>query len=170
MDIERKVICQSRWLHPGPQDRLLLSDTVALLGQSGASKSSLINRLAGEALQRMGAVRDSDHRGRHVTTHRQLIMLSGGGLVVDTPGMRELQLWDGGEGVSETLADIESLAAHCRFADCTHGSEPGCAVLAAMERGELTVERVESYHKLQRELAYEARRHDALAQAKENRR
>lgn len=143
--------------------------TVALLGPSGAGKSTLINRLLGQGVLRVAAVREHDHKGRHTTTHRQLIRLPGGGLVVDTPGMRELQLWDSETGVQDTFGDVEDLAAGCRFADCTHTVEPGCAVLGAVEQGALNAGRLESFQKLQREQAYLARRHDARATAEESR-
>lgn len=144
--------------------------TVALLGPSGVGKSTLINRLAGEELLRTAAVSAFEHRGRHTTTHRQLIHLPGGGLIVDTPGMRELQLWDSEEGVHDTFADIDELAAGCRFADCRHEAEPGCAVLAAIDGGSLEAARLASWHKLQRELEYLDRRHDARARAEADRR
>jgi ribosome biogenesis GTPase len=139
------------------------------LGPSGAGKSTLINRLLGKELLRVGPVREDDHKGRHTTTHRQLIRLPGGGLIVDTPGMRELQLWDAESGLQDTFGDVEELAAACRFADCTHTAEPGCSVLDAVERGQLDAGRLEGYRKLEREQAYLARRHDARAVAEENR-
>jgi ribosome biogenesis GTPase / thiamine phosphate phosphatase len=126
--------------------------TVALLGSSGVGKSTLINRLVGEERLRTREVRESDDRGRHTTTTRQLLVLPGGALVIDTPGMRELQLWDPGDGLRATFADIDALAASCRFGDCQHDAEPGCAVRAAAESGELPEERVASWRKLQREL------------------
>jgi ribosome biogenesis GTPase len=138
--------------------------TVALLGMSGAGKSTLVNTLAGQDLLRVLAVSDTDARGRHTTTHRQLVRLPGGGMLVDTPGMRELQLWDAAGGISDTFGDIEDLAEACRFRDCTHSREPGCAVLAAADAGTLDAERLESYHKLQREQAYLDRRDDPVAQ------
>ena len=134
--------------------------TVALLGSSGVGKSTIVNRLAGEELQRTQEVRTTDGRGRHTTTHRQLILLADGGLLMDTPGMRELQLWDVDEGVEETFAEVEELADHCRFPDCEHGQEPGCVVLAAIEEGRLTAERLASYQKLRRELRALAARQD----------
>ena len=136
--------------------------TVALLGSSGVGKSTIVNRLAGEELQRTREVRTTDGRGRHTTTHRQLILLSDGGLLMDTPGMRELQLWDVNQGVEETFSDIEELGTACRFPDCEHDREPGCAVLAAVDEGRLSIERLESYHKLRRELRVLAARQDRL--------
>ena len=133
--------------------------TVALLGSSGVGKSTIVNRLAGEDLQRTQEVRTTDGRGRHTTTHRQLILLSDGGLLMDTPGMRELQLWDVADAVSETFDDVAGLAASCRFSDCRHRGEPGCAVRAALADGSLSAERHAAWRKLQRELrALEVRR------------
>src|SRR6185369_5605732 len=106
--------------------------TLALLGSSGVGKSTLLNRLLGEDLQRTGAVRAGDGRGKHTTTGAQLFRLPGGALVIDTPGMRELQLWEAEAGVGDAFADVEALAAACRFRDCAHGQEPGCAVRAAL--------------------------------------
>jgi ribosome biogenesis GTPase / thiamine phosphate phosphatase len=144
--------------------------TVALLGSSGVGKSTIVNRLAGEELQRTREVRTTDGRGRHTTTHRQLILLSDGGLLMDTPGMRELQLWDVNEGVEETFSDIEELGTACRFPDCEHDREPGCAVLAAVDEGRLSIERLESYHKLRRELRALAARQDRLSRLFEKKR
>jgi ribosome biogenesis GTPase / thiamine phosphate phosphatase len=127
--------------------------TVALLGSSGVGKSSLLNRLLGWERQEVAETR-ADGKGRHTTTHRELVALPGGGLVLDTPGMRELGLWDAGAGVGETFADVAELAARCRFVDCAHESEPGCAVRAALADGSLAPERLESYRKLQRELRH----------------
>lgn len=133
--------------------------TVALVGSSGAGKSTLVNALVGEERMRTGEVRPSDGRGCHVTTHRQLVRLPGGGLLLDTPGMRELQLVDE-DGLDTVFGDIAALAGRCRFRDCRHAGEPGCAVAAAVESGELGSERVEHYHRLEREArAYELR-HD----------
>src|SRR5205085_4246258 len=125
--------------------------TAALLGSSGVGKSTLVNRLAGRELLATAGLR-SDGRGRHTTTHRELVLLPGGGLVLDTPGMRELQLWESSDGLGEAFADVELLAARCRFSDCAHRSEPGCAVRDAIRRGELPAERYASYEKLKREL------------------
>jgi ribosome biogenesis GTPase len=136
--------------------------TVALLGSSGAGKSTLTNALMGEEIQKVQAIR-SDDKGRHTTTNRELILIPGGGIVIDTPGMRELQLWDAGEGISGTFQDIEDLAAECRFRDCRHLGDAGCAVQAAVEAGTLPAARLESYHKLQRELIHLAHRQDQRA-------
>jgi len=144
--------------------------TVALLGSSGVGKSTIVNRLAGEELQRTQEVRTTDGRGRHTTTHRQLILLADGGLLMDTPGMRELQLWDVDEGVEETFSEVDELADHCRFPDCEHDREPGCAVLAAVEDGRLSAERLASYHKLRRELRSLAVRQDRLNRLHEKKR
>ncbi|MCB9487699.1 MAG: ribosome small subunit-dependent GTPase A [Deltaproteobacteria bacterium] len=140
--------------------------TAALVGSSGAGKSTLINALLGDEIMATGEVRHRDGRGRHTTTHRQLIALPNGGLLIDTPGMRELQLFDE-EGLGSVFADIEALAARCRFSDCTHRSEPGCAVRVAIDDGELSADRFEHYEKLEKEArAYEVR-HDAAAQRKQ---
>jgi ribosome biogenesis GTPase len=127
--------------------------TLALLGPSGVGKSSLVNALLGSARQQIGAVRD-DGKGRHTTTRRELIVLPGGGVLLDTPGLRELQLWEADSGVAEAFGDIAGFASECRFRDCAHTGEPGCAVRAAVERGELSAARLDSYHKLQAELRH----------------
>ncbi|MBQ4504432.1 MAG: ribosome small subunit-dependent GTPase A, partial [Firmicutes bacterium] len=129
--------------------------TVAFLGSSGVGKSTLINRLLGEERLETQALRNDD-KGRHTTTHRELILLPSGGMVIDTPGMRELGMWDSAEGVETTFADIEELANRCRFNDCTHTSEPGCAVLSALEDGSLDPSRWNSYLKIKTELEYAA--------------
>ena len=144
--------------------------TGTMLGSSGVGKSTIINRLAGVDRQRTGEVRESDSKGRHITTHRELILLPDGGLVIDTPGMRELQLWDVGDAVSEAFDDIEALAADCRFGDCHHTGEPRCAVAAAVEQGSLAPARLESYLKLRSELAHLSRQQDARLEAEEKRR
>ena len=128
--------------------------TAALLGSSGVGKSSLLNRLLGWERQQVQATR-GDGKGRHTTTYRELVPLHNGGLVLDTPGMRELGLWAAGAGLDETFADVLDLAAACRFADCAHETEPGCAVQEALSEGRLTEERLESYRKLQRELQWQ---------------
>lgn len=135
--------------------------TVALLGSSGVGKSTLINRLLGSERQDTGELSAAVQKGRHTTTRRELIPLDSGALIIDTPGMRELQLWDVDDAaLDETFGDIAALAASCRFHDCTHGGEPGCAVQAALEDGSLDPIRWQSYQKLQREQAYAARRAD----------
>jgi ribosome biogenesis GTPase / thiamine phosphate phosphatase len=144
--------------------------TVAFLGSSGVGKSTLTNQLRGTATQAVQEVRQTDSRGRHTTTHRELIILPSGALVIDTPGMREVQTWTHQEGLSETFADIENLAQQCRFRDCQHDSEPGCAVQAAIAVGTLPFERYFSYQKLQKEEAYLSRKQDQTAQLAEKKR
>lgn len=135
--------------------------TVAFLGSSGVGKSSLINCLLGEDRLEVRAVREDDSRGRHTTTHRELIVLPNGGVVIDTPGMRELQLWTDDGSVERTFEDIETLARECRFRDCRHEAEPGCAVQQGIADGDLDPARFGSYRKLQRELRHiEARKDD----------
>lgn len=127
--------------------------TVAFVGSSGVGKSTLINRLLGEERLATGGLR-SDDKGHHTTTHRELLLLPNGAMVIDTPGMRELGMWDTASGVEQTFADIEALAARCRFRNCAHTGEPGCAVRAALESGELDADRWQSYQKLRAENAY----------------
>ncbi len=134
-----------RWLEP--------ASTVALVGSSGVGKSTLINRLAGETRQATGDVRDRDDRGQHTTRHRELVRLRSGAILVDNPGIRELQPWVREESVEATFPDVVELAAHCRFSDCRHESEPGCAIRAAIARGDLTVERLGSFRALQAQVA-----------------
>jgi len=146
--------------------------TAALLGSSGVGKSTLVNALAGEELLLTREVREGDGRGRHTTTHRQLVVLPQGGVMLDTPGMRELQLWDADEGLSSAFAEIDDLATQCRFNDCAHEREPGCAVRAALADGSLERERFDSWRKLQRELEALRIRQDArlLSEARKERR
>jgi ribosome biogenesis GTPase / thiamine phosphate phosphatase len=144
--------------------------TAVLLGSSGVGKSTLVNLWLGEEVMVTKETREDDDEGRHTTTHRQLLVLPGGGLVIDTPGLRELQLWDvGSAGLEATFSDVEDLARDCRFGDCSHVHEPGCAVLAAVETGELPHDRLHSWRKLQRELRAIAMRHDALLRKEEMR-
>ncbi|WKX73132.1 ribosome small subunit-dependent GTPase A [Streptomyces sp. XD-27] len=144
---------------------VLASGTSVLLGQSGAGKSTLANALAGEDVQDVQAIRDSDGKGRHTTTTRDLLPLPWGGVLIDTPGLRGVGLWDAEDGVGRTFSEIETLAEDCRFADCGHHSEPGCAVLAAIDAGALPERRLESYRKLLRENARLAARTDARLRA-----
>jgi ribosome biogenesis GTPase len=143
--------------------------TVALVGSSGVGKSTLINALAGRELQLVAAIREDDGRGRHTTTRRELIRLDGGALILDTPGMREFALLDD-DGLASSFADLDAVAAGCRFSDCSHRSEPGCAVLAATRDGTLAPDRLQSFRKLAREAAHAERRQDALARIAERRR
>ena len=138
--------------------------TAALLGSSGVGKSTLVNALVGEEVLATNEVRE-DGRGRHTTSHRELVPLPEGGVVLDTPGMRELQLWDAASGLDSAFQDLDALAGECRFSDCAHGREPGCAVRAALASGTLDVERFESWRKLQRELERLARKQDARARS-----
>ena len=143
--------------------------TVGLIGSSGVGKSSLINRLLGRESQQVNAVRDDDARGRHTTTRRELIPLAAGGVLIDTPGMRELGLIEDSGGVGATFADIEETAAQCRFANCQHEAEPGCALREALAGGAISRERWDSYRKLQREIAAAERRRDPELAADERR-
>ena len=142
--------------------------TAAFVGSSGAGKSTLVNALLGEERMATGAVRARDGRGRHVTTRRQLILLPGGGLVLDTPGMRELALVDD-DGLDALFGDVAELASRCRFRDCRHDTEPGCAVKAAVAAGELDADRLEHVRQLQREAAAFELRHDERARRQKER-
>lgn len=130
--------------------------TVALMGSSGVGKSTIVNRLLGGEVQRTQEVRVGDERGRHTTTHRELFLLESGGLVLDTPGMRELQLLVSEKGLRETFDDIEEVAGECRFSDCSHASEPGCAIRAALESGTLDAQRYANYRKMGAEMRHTA--------------
>lgn len=134
--------------------------TAALLGSSGVGKSTLINSLLGTDVLRVGAVREDDGRGRHITTWRELVVVPGGGVIIDTPGMRELQLWADDRTVDGSFEDIAEIARECRFSDCQHKTEPGCAVRQALEDGRIDADRYRSYTKLRREVAYLSARRD----------
>ncbi|MFT9847084.1 ribosome small subunit-dependent GTPase A [Aneurinibacillus sp. REN35] len=134
--------------------------TAAFIGSSGVGKSSLLNSLLKSSAQKTIDVREGDDRGRHTTTHKELFLLPTGAMVIDTPGMRELQLWDAAEGLGSTFYDIEELAQQCRFKDCTHETEPDCAVQAGLAAGTMSQQRLDSYRKLQRELLFAQRKQD----------
>lgn len=138
--------------------------TIVFLGSSGVGKSSLTNALAGEDLMKVSAIREEDARGRHTTTHRQLLKLPSGVLIIDTPGMRELGMWDVSEGLGEAFADVEDFLGQCRFADCSHQNEPGCAVRAAIASGVLSENRWASYQQLKREALYSEDKGEFLRQ------
>ncbi len=136
-------------------DRYFLpGKTIVFLGSSGVGKSSLVNTLAGEDIMATNGIREDDSKGRHTTTHRELITLSSGAMIIDTPGMRSLGMWDVTEGIGNAFADVERFLGCCKFSDCRHESEPGCAIKSAIERGELTRERYESYLALKKEARY----------------
>ncbi len=143
--------------------------TGAILGSSGAGKSTLTNALCGEQLMKVSGIREDDAKGRHTTTHRELIVLPSGGCLIDTPGMRELQLWDQGDSLSSSFKDIEELSATCRYRDCTHQEEPHCAVQQAIIDGVLENSRLRSYFKLQKELAFMERKTNTQAKLNEQR-
>ena len=153
----------SRYLQPGK--------TLALLGSSGVGKSTILNRLLGREVQAVQEVREDDAKGRHTTRSRQLFLLPSGALVLDTPGLREVALWVSDSGLGQAFADIEQLARDCRFQNCVHRGEPGCAVQAAVERGALPSARLASYHTLRKELEHLERKADpaALANTKQRR-
>nr|WP_235420820.1 ribosome small subunit-dependent GTPase A [Jeotgalibacillus soli] len=132
--------------------------TAAVMGSSGVGKSSIINVLLGEERMLTHGIRAGDDKGKHTTTHRELLLLPGGGVIIDTPGMRELQLWESDEGLQQGFMDIEELAFSCLYRDCRHENEPHCAVIEAIENGNMQKERLNSYRKLQKELAYMERK------------
>ena len=160
---DRGLGALSAYLGPG--------QTSVLLGSSGVGKSTLVNRILGEERQEVREIRSQDDRGRHTTTSRQLIFLPEGGMLIDTPGMRELQLWDSDEGLEQTFQDVEDAASRCRFTGCGHQPEtPGCGVQAAVESGALPPERVANWFKLQRELKFLGRRKNKKAESEEKKR
>jgi len=159
---ERGLDALAPWLRP--------AQTVALLGSSGVGKSTLVNRLLGREALTVRALSEADGKGRHTTTARQLVELPGGALLIDTPGMRELQPWVGEEAVDAAFEEIAALAAGCRFGDCAHQGEPECAVAAAVESGRLDPDRLEHYRRLGREAAFEERKRDKAAAANTKRR
>jgi ribosome biogenesis GTPase len=147
-----------------------VTSTLVLLGASGAGKSTIVNALMGSEVMATNGIRDVDGKGRHTTSHRELIVLPTGGLVIDTPGLRGVALHAAEEGLALAFSDVEELATACRFADCGHVTEPGCAVLASVEAGDLGQDRVDAWRKLQRELAFQARRTDARLRNEERNR
>jgi ribosome biogenesis GTPase len=143
--------------------------TAALLGGSGVGKSTLVNRLLGSEVLATGRVRKSDDKGRHTTVAREIVMVPGAGVIIDTPGMRAVALWDSEDGIASAFPDIDALSENCRFADCAHGGEPGCAVVAAVEDGGLPQRRLDSYRTLRAELDELGRRQDQKAWAEKER-
>ncbi|MFP4351136.1 MAG: ribosome small subunit-dependent GTPase A [Desulfococcaceae bacterium] len=152
------------------QAQIRKEETICLLGSSGVGKSSLINRLLGEERQRTREIRTADSKGRHTTTHRELFTLPSGAFLIDTPGLREVQLWSAEEGLAAGFTEIETLASDCRFADCTHSVETGCAVLQALETGQLAQDRYESYQKLRREQHWLQQKQDTAGRINRKRR
>jgi len=152
------------------EKQLVAGTTLVLLGSSGVGKSTIVNRLMGRSIQEVQQVRESDSRGRHTTTSRELFVLPNGALLIDTPGLRELQLWDADGGIAQIFSDIERLAAYCRFRDCQHEGEPGCAVQKTMGSGTLDHARLENWRKLLREQAFLQRKVDVEARQNEKQR
>ncbi len=148
-------------------DYLAPGKTIVLLGSSGVGKSSFVNALSDGNVMTVNSIREDDSKGRHTTTHRQLILLDSGVMVIDTPGMRELGMWEAEEGLGEAFSDVEQFLGQCRFSDCRHETEPGCAVKAAIARGELSSQRWESYQKLQRETSRSADQAEYLRQKRQ---
>src|SRR4051794_6242961 len=166
------VVPVSAWTGAGLDElrsHLRPGSTAAILGSSGVGKSTLVNALLGEDRQATGAVRGSDSRGRHTTTHRELFELPGGALLVDTPGIRALEVLGADEGLDAAFDDVRDIALTCRFSDCRHDGEPGCAIRAALDDGRLTEERLASHRKLERESARAAREGDPRARAEHRR-
>ena len=149
----------ARYVQPGK--------TLVFLGSSGVGKSSLVNALAGEEIMDVNGIREDDSKGRHTTTHRQMIMMKNGAMIIDTPGMRELGMWDVSEGITSSFADVEAYLGKCRFRDCHHDGEPGCAIRAAIDAGELSPERWESYKKLLSEAEFSGDKDAFLKKKKE---
>lgn len=167
------IVCISVFKQTGFEalmPHLLPGKTIALLGSSGVGKSTLTNHLLGEERQKVQEIREDDGKGRHTTTSRELILLPSGSILIDTPGMRELQLWESKEGVSHAFSDVESIAEKCRFRDCHHENEPGCAIQLAIKNNELSEDRFNSYKKLLKELAFLDRKLDKRAQSEEKKR
>jgi ribosome biogenesis GTPase len=143
------------------------SETIVFLGSSGVGKSSLVNAIADEEIMKVNDIREDDSKGRHTTTHRQLVMLQNGTMIIDTPGMREIGMWDVTEGLNSSFDDIERYASRCKFSDCSHESEPGCVVKAALENGDLSAERWGNYLKLKKEAKFAAQKENANIRLKE---
>jgi ribosome biogenesis GTPase / thiamine phosphate phosphatase len=171
LDIQVHVVSARTGQGMEEVERLFMpGQTLVMLGSSGVGKSTLTNRLLGQSLQKVNDVRANDSRGRHTTTTRELFALPGGALLIDTPGLRELQLWNGEEGLAQAFADIHLLATRCRFKDCRHETEPDCAVQAAVQAGTLNLARLENQRKLIREQEFLRRKMDPEARSEEKQR